>query len=114
MKSTKVLRKSDGKTVADPCWLADGFFNRFRGLMGRASLASGEGLLLKPCNSIHTFFMRFAIDVVYLDSEGKVLKIRRNFKPWRADLPVFGAKSVLEVSAGSLGEIREGDQLCLS
>jgi hypothetical protein len=70
-----------------------------RGLLGRRSLASGEGLLLKPASSVHTFFMRFPIDVVFLDRDLRVLSIAHDLRPWRAaGRP--GARAVLELPAG--------------
>lgn len=117
MKQAKIARLKDGRVFADPCMVADSFMSRFKGLMGRASLAHGSGLLLEPCNSVHTFFMQFAIDVAYLGRDAgnyKVLAIRRDMRPWRMDFPVFGASAVLELPSGAAIELREGDLLCLS
>ncbi len=72
------------------------------GLLDRSGLDAGEGLLLKPCSSVHCFFMRFAIDVAFLDAEGKVLKVYDSMKPWRASTIVRGAKQTLELPAGVL------------
>ena len=80
--------------------IADNLFRRFLGLMGRKSLGENEGLLITPCNSIHMFFMRFAIDAVYLDDDFKVLKVTKNLLPWLGFSLCFGAKSVLEVKTG--------------
>lgn len=117
MKSTKIYRVKDSRVFADPCMVADSILTRFQGLMGKTGLPSGSGLLIEPCNSIHTFFMRFAIDVAYLarDAGGyKVLAIRRGMVPWRVDFPVFGARAVLELPVGSAETLNEGDLLCLS
>lgn len=102
--------------------VADSLYARFKGLMGKASLESGAGMLIEPCNSIHTFFMRFAIDVAYLACERtelgaklyKVLNVRRAMQPWRMDFPVFGAGAVLELPAGGAAGMTVGDFLCLS
>jgi uncharacterized membrane protein (UPF0127 family) len=75
-----------------------------RGLLGRRSLDDGEGLLLEPASSVHTFFMRFPIDVVFLDREGSVSKIVENVRPWRA-AGCRGARSVVELSAGEAGRL---------
>ncbi|WP_416394982.1 DUF192 domain-containing protein [Allohahella sp. A8] len=83
---------------------ADTFFGRLRGLMGKASLPEGEALMFTPCSSVHTFFMRFAIDVVYLDKERRIVKICEQLKPWRMSL-CFGARSVVELNAGKVGEL---------
>lgn len=63
--------------------VADNFFKRSKGLIGRCGLAADEGLLIPKCNAIHTFFMRFAIDATFLDSHDNVVKVVRNIKPWR-------------------------------
>lgn len=115
----KMVRLNDKRVIADPCEVAQTLWTRFIGLMGRQGLAQGAGLLIEPCNSIHTFFMRFAIDVVYLDAvttsrDYKVVSIRRNLRPWRMDFPVFGAKAVLELPSGASADLKEGELLCLS
>lgn len=77
------------------------FVQRAKGLIGRRALAPGEGLLILRCNAIHTWFMRFAIDAVFLDRADRVVRVVRNIRPWR--LFVFGgwrAVKVLELAAG--------------
>jgi uncharacterized membrane protein (UPF0127 family) len=85
---------------------------RRTGLLKRESLNQGEGLYIAPCEAVHTFFMKFAIDVLYLDRTRKVLKIRRALGPWRisACLRAYG---VLELPAGTAASTgtRPGDQL---
>ena len=95
---------------------ARSFWARFRGLMGRASLAPGEGIYL-PDNSIHMFFMQFPIDAVFLaaaDASGRreVVAVRPALRPWTGIvLPVRGAAGVLELAAGAAAhaELRQGD-----
>src|SRR4051794_41840642 len=70
-----------------------------KGLLGRGSLPSGEGIMLKPASSVHMAFMRFAIDAVFLDRDMRVVKIAADLKPWRA-AGARGSKSVLEIAAG--------------
>ena len=104
-------RQSGGILVAD-VELADTFFTRFLGLMGRASLPDGKGLLLAPCPQIHTCFMRFDIDAVFCDKSGKVLYVKENMKPWRFGRFVWGGYYTLELAGGSLkGRVRPGDEL---
>ena len=79
---------------------ADTFWKRFLGLMGRRRLPRGQGLLLSPCSSVHMCFMRFSIDVLYLDEEYRILKIARNLLPWIGMSICPGAKSALELAAG--------------
>src|SRR3954471_23986764 len=93
------LRNEDGNVVCERCTLAGHPYSRMRGLLGRSGLAQGEGLLLQPAGSIHTFFMRFPIDAVFLDRERRVLHIATGVKPWRA-AAARRAKAVLELAAG--------------
>ena len=80
--------------------IADNFLLRLRGLMGRKMLSDRSGLLLTPCDSVHMCFMRFAIDVVYLDKDLTVLKIVKKLKPWIGLSMRRGAWGVLELNAG--------------
>jgi len=85
---------------------------RRKGLLGRDSLLSGEGLWIAPCESVHTFFMRFAIDLVYLDRNQKIRKVRSEVGPWRMSA-CWSAHSVLELPAGTIVATRTecGDSL---
>lgn len=96
--------------------LAETFWTRFRGLMGRPSLGEGEGLVLKGEKSIHTFFMRFAIDVVYVDREWRVVRIDPAMAPNRVGPFVPRAAYVLELPVGVIQTTgtEAGDQLVLS
>jgi uncharacterized membrane protein (UPF0127 family) len=93
------VTRHDGVVVCEECLVAATPFARMRGLLGRRSLPSGEGILLRPAGSVHTFFMRFAIDVVFLDDELRVVGIASNLRPWRT-AGRRGAKAVLELPAG--------------
>jgi uncharacterized protein len=107
--------------VAERVTTASSLWARFRGLMGRPSLASEEGLWLPGTNGIHMFFMRFPIDCAFLgkpDADGAmtVLDIRRALPPWTGIVPfVRGAAGVVELAAGSLERTRTavGDRLIL-
>jgi uncharacterized membrane protein (UPF0127 family) len=88
-----------GALVCERCVIADTPWLRLRGLLGRRELAAGDGLLLSPSSSIHMFFMRFAIDAVFLDAEGGVLRVVENLKPWRLAAQ-RGSRAVLELAAG--------------
>ena len=74
---------ADGGELAATATVADGFFSRARGLIARHRLAPPEGLLLRPCTSVHTAFMHYPIDVVYLDAEGSIVKVVHGLRPWR-------------------------------
>ncbi|MFN2463636.1 MAG: DUF192 domain-containing protein [Candidatus Dormibacteria bacterium] len=77
-------------------------WSRFVGLMGRHEFPPGSGLWIEPCNSIHMFFMRFAIDVLFLDREGRVKRVMLGLRPWRVSPIVFGARTTVELPAGTL------------
>ena len=94
-----VLSDDRGELVCERCQVADRPLSRLRGLLGRRELEPGAGLLLKPCNSVHTFFMRFPIDAVFLDGERRVLRVRERLRPWRI-AGARGAHAVLELPAG--------------
>lgn len=109
------VRTHEGRVVCQRCAVADGPLTRMRGLLGRSQLGAGEGLLLKPASSVHTFFMRFPIDVVFIDREGHVTRVIRALRPWR----VAGsrkARAVLELPAGACArdEITPGSCLRLT
>ncbi len=81
-------------------------------MLGRKGLASGEGLLIRPAASIHTFWMRFPIDVVFLDRSGVVVKLVPNLRPWRVAF-ARGGRDALELAAGEAEQrsLRQGDRL---
>lgn len=95
---------SDGSpqmTLGDRIALARSPVARLRGLLGRAGLAPGEGLLLRPCNGVHTWGMKFSIDVVFLDAGGNVLRVEHSMLPGRMVPWVRRAKQALELPAGA-------------
>jgi uncharacterized protein len=95
---TVSLKTVEGQVVCERCLVADSPWPRMRGLLGRRGLESGEGLLLKPAGSVHTFFMSFPIDVVFLSREGDVLKVARALPAWRL-AGARRAKAALELGA---------------
>jgi uncharacterized membrane protein (UPF0127 family) len=106
------LEREDGSPVCERCVVADSPVARMRGLLGRRELEPGEGLLLRPAGSIHTFFMRFPIDAVFLDRERRVLGVAAELPPWRA-AGRRGAHAVVELPAGEAERrgVRAGEQL---
>lgn len=89
---------------------AEAFIDRLKGLLGRESLETGSGLLIKPCNSIHCFFMRFPIDVAFVDRDHKVIMVIPGMKPFSASPIVPGSKYVIEANAGEFdGKLDKGD-----
>jgi len=98
------LERHDGSLVCERCLLAETPLTRLRGLLGRAGLERGEGILLRPASSIHMWFMRFAIDAVFLDRESRVLRVAEHLGPWRL-AGCRGAKAMIELPAGECGRV---------
>lgn len=98
--------------MADAAGVADTSALRRKGLLKHESLPAGDGLWIVPCEAVHTFGMRFAIDVLYLDRQRKVLKVREHLGPWRMSA-CLRAHSILEVPAGTAARTRtaRGDEL---
>jgi uncharacterized membrane protein (UPF0127 family) len=96
------VRTAAGLEVASTVWVADTFFARTRGLLGRPPLQPGQGLLLWPCSGVHTFFMTSAIDVVFLDHSGVVVALAERLRPFRVT-PLFReALATLELPPGEV------------
>src|SRR5688500_14878017 len=109
----RVFNETRQRLVADRAEEATTFATRLKGLLGRRTLDAGEGLHIDPCNSIHMFFMRFAIDAVLLDRDLQVVKIVHAIPPWRVTSVYRSARSVLELPAGvaQATGMQEGDRL---
>ena len=110
----RVRRTADGAVVCERCEIPETAFGRMRGLLGRNGLVPENGMLIDRAPSVHMFFMRFPIDVVFLDRDWKVLSVRHELRPWR----VAGARravAALELPAGAAAAagIEEGDVLAL-
>lgn len=99
-----VAIKNKGEVVCSKLKIASSFFDRLIGLMFSSQMSGFDGLLIKHCQSIHTFFMRYSIDIIFLDNKYKVVKVIRNIKPWRVTGYYWRASQVLELPAGTLGE----------
>ena len=109
-----------GRTLAARVTKADDAASRSKGLLGRESLGADEGMWIQqpplawlvPCPTIHTFFMKFPIDVLFLDGGLRVRRVTENMKPWRLSPWVPQAHSILELKGGTLGgSVSAGDQL---
>ena len=113
----------NNSVIADKCHVAECFFDRLRGLIGRGSLAPGEAMHFPRCNSVHMWFMRFPIDVVFVRLANKsdgtevrvISSVRENIRPWRL-LPLVDLKAneALELPAGVARErnLAVGDEIC--
>lgn len=114
MKMAKVLRK-DGSLLLARCGVMETPAQRMKGLLGRDSLAAGEGLWFPHETSVHTFFMKFTIDVAFLDRGGRVVALYHSLKPWRhtwIHLTALGG-GVVEASAGLFAGagVKRGEEL---
>ena len=109
------LRK-DSQVIASNDVIANTTWSRVKGLLGKSDFPMTDALWIKPCNSIHTFFMRLAIDVVYLDKHDRVLRTRGAMRPWRIGPVVWAAGRVIELPLGALARsgTQVGDELILT
>jgi uncharacterized membrane protein (UPF0127 family) len=107
-----VLHQRTKQVIAHNVVKAESMGLRIKGLMFSKDLKQGHGLLLNPCNSIHTFFMNYSIDVIFISSKNSVIKILRGLKPWKLTWIYFKAVKTLELPGGSIPlDVVEGDQL---
>jgi uncharacterized membrane protein (UPF0127 family) len=100
----RAIDRTSGKELALQLAVADTLFARLKGLLGSSELPAGTGLWIKPCNSIHTFGMRFPIDALFLDQERRVVGVALALRPNRLSRIHFGARSALELPAGTIAE----------
>jgi uncharacterized membrane protein (UPF0127 family) len=109
----QVFNQTRGTLLVEHLEMADNYLRRLIGLMGRPELSAGHGLWIIPCNDIHSFFMRFEFDAVFLDKTHRVLYTLERMKPWRISKIVRGGKIVLELPAGTIAQTgtQVGDQL---
>ena len=114
MRRILVQNETRHSVLAELTEIADTSAKRRKGLLGRDSLPTGHGLWIVPCESVHTYGMRFPIDVLYLDRKKRVRKLRRAMPPWRLSV-CLSAHSVLELPAGAIEQTKTqpGDQLVL-
>lgn len=102
----RAVNETRGTVLCERLEVASGLSEQSRGLLGRDRLEPGTGLMFRtgpviPFMWMHMFFMRFPIDIVFLDKSGRVLRINRDLKPWRVSSVVFGARTALEIEAGA-------------
>ena len=108
----RILNRTRGTILATRLETANTSASRNMGLLGRDRLAPGQGLWIVPCESVHTFFMRFPIDLVYLDRQKRIRKVSNAVGPWRVSA-CFSAHSVIELPAGTIQatQSQRGDAL---
>lgn len=98
----KLIDCERGTVIADQVATAYTFWKRLKGLMFKKMMPEGTALHLKPCRSIHTFFMNFSIDVIYLDKKGSVVGLEEQLEPGKTGKKIKGARSVIELPGGTL------------
>jgi uncharacterized protein len=120
VKTVRALNRTRGTILCERLEVAASMAAQSRGLLGRDGLAPGAGMLFEgnrvfPLMWMHMFFMRFAIDIVFLDRSGRVLRVNHQIKPWRVSSMVFGARKALELEAGAAARsaTTEGDEVAL-
>ena len=100
-RHVRVVNATRNAVLAERADLADSFLGRARGLLGRSALAPGEGLVIRPCNVVHTVGMTVSIDVIHLDADSRVLRVVADLRPWRFGPLVRGSRVVVELPAGT-------------
>lgn len=108
-----LMRSDTGTLLVEQLQPATNIWSRFVGLQFRRSLPKTHGVLFVPCSSIHTMFVRFAIDVYFLTKDGVVAESRRNVQPWKFVLPKHSAHAVLETINGAI-DLEVGTRLQLN
>lgn len=115
MATVRVVNRTRNQVLAETALVADRFWSRCKGLLGRSHLAPGHGLVLLPAQAVHSLGMRFSIDVLHLDRAGRVLHIVAPLAPGRCGPFVRGSRTVVELPAGTVAPsgTAVGDQIDL-
>ena len=108
-----ILNLTRGEKLADQVRMCEKFWSRLLGLLGSSKLNAAEACWLKPCNSIHTFGMKYPIDVYFLNKENQVIAVSKEVKPNRLTPIHFDASSVIEFASGASRNCEIGDQLAV-
>ncbi len=109
----RIVNKTKSSILSEEVIIADTPFKRIKGLLGKKELRKGQALVLRPCNSIHTFFMRFPIDVLFVDKDNRVIKTISCLKPFKLTAIYFNAAFAIELPSGTIQSfsIQKGDTL---
>ena len=100
-QQVRIVNETRETVLATRATVADSFWSRFRGLLGRSELAEGDGLVIEPCSSVHMLGMTFALDALHLDRSGTVLRVVPDLRPNRFGPIVKGTHVVLELPSGT-------------
>jgi len=111
----KIVNKTKNTVLAEGAEVANTVLKRMKGLLGRKDYRQGEALIIKPCNSIHTFFMRFPIDVLFVDKHNKAIKAISSLNPFRFTFVYFNAAFTVELPIGTLesSSTTKGDTIAI-
>ena len=111
----RLINQTQNTVLAQNVLIARTFFKRVKGLLGRSELPSGQALILEPCNAVHTFFMRFPIDLLFVDNNYRVIKALSGIVPNRLSCTYWKSRLVIELPCGvlKLTGTRDKDQLQL-
>lgn len=110
-KNAVITHGLNGIVLADQILMAHTYFTRLRGLIGRPALGTLQAIWIRPCQQVHTHFMAYPLDVVFLDRKMQVVQVVRDLKPWKISPWVKGAHSVLEFSVGGADHVEAGHHL---
>lgn len=109
---TYILKNQAGEVICNKMIIANRIFDRMKGLMFSEKMPDCDGFLIAPCNSIHTFFMLYKLDVLFLDKNFGVVKALYDLSPWRMTWIYFKSHQVLEMKAGTMKKnIKSGEKL---
>lgn len=98
----KLYNSTQNNLIAGDVQVAENYFSRNIGLLSRKSISSNEGLVIKPCFSVHTFFMKFPIDILFVNKKNEIIALYENVKPWKI-LPIhFSSRYVVELAVGQI------------
>ena len=113
MRLVRVVNRSRGEVLAERAELANSYWSRFWGLIGRRALPPGSGLVLEPGGGIHMWFMRIPLDVVHVDKHDRVTHVLRGVKPWRFGPLFVGNKLAIELPVGAAASTQVGDEVVI-
>jgi len=109
----RIINLTKNQVLAEEVLLSTNFLKRLKGLLGYKSLEKNQAMILRPANSVHTFFMRFPIDVLFVDRNKIVVKIFRNMKPFKVTGVYLKSAFVIESSAGVIDSTQTAEGDCL-
>ncbi|MFH0854910.1 MAG: DUF192 domain-containing protein [Candidatus Omnitrophota bacterium] len=98
----RLINKTRNTVVAGDVFIAGSPLKRIKGLLGKKSFNKSQALIIKPCNSIHTFFMRFSIDALFMGRDNKVIQTLSGIKPFKFTRIYFQANYVIELPSGAI------------